>query len=149
MPTCHESVVVIAEGVSEYVYVRDSPAAPAPTPDAHAHRFTMVAGETLSGHRAVVSENGLAVYAEPLETNYFKSIGLTLGAAIEGSIVTVQAMGLITEPSWNWDTGAAIWLSQNGVLTQSVPTTGLQWRLGTAVSATTILWAPEGRPISI
>jgi len=122
---------------------------PAPTPDAYAHRFLVTAGETLSGHRAVVMYDGTAFYAQPELTSYFQTIAITLGAVMVGSTGTVQALGLLTEPSWNWDTTKAIWLAPNGVLTQTLPTSGLQWKLATALTQTTILWSPEPRPISL
>jgi hypothetical protein len=64
------------------------------------------------------------------------------GAALEGDSVTIQALGLITEPSWQWIPGP-LWLGSNGVITQTIPVTGMQWRLGTALTATTVLWEPD------
>ena len=136
-------IVVTVNELSGIVVVEDGVIVlPAPQPDAYAHRMTMTAGENLSGHRAVVTVDGQAFYADNQTIAHAGQLaGLTLGAALAGDSVTVQALGLITEPGWNWTPGA-IWLGASGVLTQSLPATGMQWRLGTALTATTVLWEP-------
>jgi hypothetical protein len=138
------SVVITVTEEPAQILVQDGyEVLPAPQPDAHAHRFTMPAGATLSGHRAVVSDNGQAVYADNLTPAHDGRLtGITLGAALAGDSVTVQALGLLTESSWNWTPGP-LWLGESGLITQTRPVAGMQWRLGTALSATTILWKPE------
>jgi hypothetical protein len=87
----------------------------------------------LSGHRAVVVENGLARYpVSPSE----RVSGLTIGAALASQAVTVITCGPITEPSWNWNPGP-VFVQANGVLTQS-PGGDLQ-EIGLAVTPQTLI----------
>jgi hypothetical protein len=137
-------IVITVEEEGALIIVQDGcETVPAPTPDAYAHRFLMTAGVTLSGHRAVISDNGIATYASQNNPAHDgKLAGITMGAALEGDTVTVHALGLLTEPTWSFTPGA-IWLGENGVITQTKPVTGLLWRLGTALTPTTILWKPD------
>lgn len=84
---------------------------------------TYVAGQTLSGHRAVVTDaNGLAIYADNQTAAHANmATKLTLGAALQGDTVQVQLIGRITEPSWNWVVGGTIYVGANGTLTQTPP----------------------------
>lgn len=83
---------------------------------------TVVAGETLSGHRAVVLHtDGLAYYASnDAPDDATRQVWLTLGAGIEGTSVQIQQLGVVTEPSWAWADGP-IFLGASGVLTQTPP----------------------------
>lgn len=109
---------------------------------------SLLSAHAVSGHRAVISDNGLARYADKDTPAHALLIaGITLQSATMGSAVQVQTQGIVVEPSWNWTPGS-IWLGNNGLLTQTRPTAGLLWELGTAYNATTILWEPD-MPISL
>ena len=138
-----EVIITVTEAPLSVIVKDGVTVLPAPQPDVYAHRFTLPAGEILSGHRAVISDNGLAFYADNQTLAHAGQLaGLTMGAALEGDSVTIQALGLITEQSWQWIPGP-LWLGSNGVITQTIPATGMQWRLGTALTATTVLWEPD------
>lgn len=99
--------------------------------------LTYPAGDNLSGHRIVLIENGAAIYADcstPGHVN--RALGMTTGAATLGADTTIQTGGEITEPLWNWTVDTPVWLSTNGLLTQTVPTSGFSLIIGIPVTET-------------
>lgn len=95
----------------------------------------VVAGETLSGHRAIRLSNGLAYYCDAANLAHAGTgIGVSTGAALIGETVNVQTLGTLSEPSWTWNDGP-IYVGTNGQLTQSI--TGLfMQQIGVATNAT-------------
>lgn len=96
------------------------------------------AGENLSGHRAIRVSSGLAYLCNGSESAQAgRCIGISTGAVIVGDAVTVQTVGVMTEPSWSWSEGP-VYVGVSGVLTQSL--TGLAYihQIGMALSATSI-----------
>lgn len=68
--------------------------------------FQRIAGEPISGHRAVRAVNGLIYYCDADDvTQAGECIGISLNAAVTGDSVTIQALGEVTEPSWNFSAG--------------------------------------------
>jgi len=98
------------------------------------------AGEALGGHRAVVlNAAAAAVYASnTVPEHLHKVLGLTTGAVILGAEATVQTGGEMTEPTWAWTLDAPIFLGENGLLTQTEPTTGFSLVVAFPVTATKI-----------
>jgi hypothetical protein len=102
---------------------------------------SITAGQELSGHRIVsVNEASLAIYADKdsLETVQ-QVLGLTTGAVSSGAVATVLPAGEITEPSWSMDPRAPVYLGNNGLLTQVLPTTGAILQIGVPLTATRLL----------
>lgn len=95
----------------------------------------VVAGETLSGHRAIRLSNGLAYYCDASNLDHAGTvIGISTGAALVGETVNVQTLGVLNESSWSWIDGP-IYVGTNGQLTQSI--TGLfMQQIGVATNAT-------------
>jgi len=104
------------------VEVEISTGVPVPGPAGPGLAATVAAGETLSGHRAVALHSDRRAYyaSNDQPTDATRQIWITLGAAIEGTDVQIQPLGIIVEPSWNWDDGP-IFLGTSGVLTQVPP----------------------------
>lgn len=106
-------------------------------PDAAGTNITKVAQGALGGHRVVYSSSVTQVaYAN--QSDYLQSIkivGITTGAAADGSAVVIQPSGVMVEPGWNWSAGD-IWLGSNGQLTQVQPTSGCLVRVGVALAPT-------------
>jgi len=95
--------------------------------------LAITAGEDLGGHRAVITSNGLAYYADntnPTHSN--RVIGITSGAVTVGGLASVITLGDITGLS-GLTPDDAIYLSAAGVLTQTVPASGFIQQLGTAI----------------
>lgn len=97
---------------------------------------TVEASENLGGHRVVTVEGYYA--SKDTDTDKFKILGLTTGAVSIGATATVQTFGRITESSWNWTVGDPVFLSTNGQLTQTIPTTGFRQIIGIPITTTTL-----------
>lgn len=97
---------------------------------------TVTALHSMSGHRVVSIFNNSASYTNRA-TDYNSRLGVTNGAANEGSPVVVTLLGPMTEPSWNFTPGA-VFVGDDGFLTQTIPT-GNIIRAGNATRATTMI----------
>lgn len=95
----------------------------------------LLAGTNLGGHRAVTSSALGVVYATGTSSNV---IGITTGSVLTGGIAQVQISGVLTEPSWNWALNLPIFVGDNGVLTQQVPSDGSLFIIGYPILATQI-----------
>lgn len=99
-----------------------------------------VAGSTLGGHRMVTTDaQGKLIYADssiPGHAN--KVMGMVINASTLDDVVNVYTTGTITEMSWSWDIDEPLYLSINGQLTQTPPTTGFLLIVGFAVTSTKI-----------
>jgi hypothetical protein len=97
------------------------------------------AGIVLSGHRMVVVEDGVVVYADCLTAAHGNVVlGMTIGAAMLGADATVQTSGVIEEPSWNWTLGVPVWLGENGLLVQVAPVAGFSLIVGFPIADDTL-----------
>jgi hypothetical protein len=99
-----------------------------------------LAGETLSGHRAVIlSATGAAYYADKNTLSHIGRVyGITVNAALVGGQVQLVRVGNVTESGWNWTPDVPVYLGANGVLTQVEPTIGFLQAIGIAVAPTTL-----------
>lgn len=90
---------------------------------------TMTAGSALGGHRIVAqspTNNNTVIYADASNSAHANLVfGMTLNAASSGGSVEVAVCGEFTEPTWNWTLGLPIFLSVDGTLTQTVPTSSV------------------------
>lgn len=84
----------------------------------------VVSGSNLSGHRIVyLDTNGDAQYASSNNLNHIgKVVGITTSATTTGSATEIRTMGKFEEPSWNFETGLNIYLGNDGLITQVIPT---------------------------
>ena len=101
---------------------------------------TRIASGNLNGHRIVYADSQSTVaFADASSYSQCRRvIGMTTGAANDGEPATVQFQNLINEPGWSWTTGADIYLTSNGMITETVPTSGNLMQIGVAVSPTAI-----------
>jgi hypothetical protein len=105
--------------------------------------LTAIAGEALGGHRAVyIAADGKAYYAGPT-THARLCSGITTGAASIGTTATIQTDGEIIEPSWSWIDSEVVWLAATGLLTQTVPTTGMAFQVGVPMGPTRLRIEPQ------
>ena len=101
--------------------------------------YTYVAGEIIGGHRAVIINNNLAYYTDCTNLDHInKPIGISSNASISGGNVTVVFYGEMEESSWNWDITKPIWISINGLLTQTPPETGFSCIIAMPIITTKI-----------
>lgn len=100
---------------------------------------TQIASESIGGHIVVyMSPTGVAIASSSVVNTANKILGLTSGSVVNGQPVEVVTSGTITEPSWSWTVGDAVYVSTNGTLTQTVPTSGYILQVGIATNPTTI-----------
>jgi hypothetical protein len=100
-----------------------------------------VAGEDLGGFRALVTDgSGQVVHATVARVLAGKEvIGVSTEAVVSGNLCTIGITGdEITELSWNWDTNKSIYVTGDGLLTQTVPETDFLLMVAVPLSPTTI-----------
>ncbi len=99
-----------------------------------------IAAVALAGHRAVVLDaQGEAQYADNTDlTHVDRVIGITTQAVVQGAQVAIQSVGRLGGLA-GLTPNTGIWLSTNGQLTQTPPTTGFAQRLGWADSTSSII----------
>ncbi len=134
-------VVLVIQPEIETTYITQPgiPGPPGPPGPPGGGSLTLTAAIDLSGHRVVVATPSGATYAEPTNPAHADAVvGLTLGAALTGSPVTVQAAGEVTEPSWNWTAGAVLYVGDGGVLSASPPSAGWVQPFAVALAPTKI-----------
>lgn len=101
---------------------------------------TVIAGETISGHRAVAILGGLAYLADPTNPAHgLAIIGVVRDAASIGNSCTYYTAGEITGGSFVSDTDYFVGLL--GTLSSTPSAVGATWmkRLGTTVSSSTLV----------
>lgn len=138
-------ILDILEQTTTLTISEADPGPPGPPGPGASITSTVIAGETLSGHRAVtVHLDGMAYYASNDDLgDATRQVWLTLGAALTGTDVEIQPLGVITEPSWNW-TDDPVFLGVSGVLTQVPPTSpAFMIQLGQPTGPTTLMFNPR------
>lgn len=97
----------------------------------------------VGGHRAVApGADGRVAHVSKGDILADSILGITTGAAASGQNATIAIAGELTEVSWVWTIGP-VWLGDDGLLTQVLATTGAIIRVGTAISADTIIIEPR------
>lgn len=96
----------------------------------------ITAGENLGGHRAVLATG---LYADSGALSTALVIGITTSATAIGETAALRVSGEVTEVSWNWDVSKPVYLGLTGLLTQTVPTTGVIVEIGKPTAATKLL----------
>ena len=66
-----------------------------------------------------------------------KIAGIAMNAGGIGDLINVQTGGTFREPSWNW-LSSPVFVEDEGVLTQTAPTTGYVVSIGRPIDSTTI-----------
>lgn len=106
------------------------------------------ADQAIGGHRIVkITPTGCDYADSSTISDLGKVIGMTQSAFSMGELVTIFTQTTITEPSWNWTLGP-VYLSTNGLLTQTAPTVGFLQQIGTALSPTELLLSFQ-QPIAL
>lgn len=104
-----------------------------------------VAEEIINSHRILVTtSSGTVKHANSsILLDAHRILGLSLTAATIGGNVRVLEFGTVSEVSWNWIVDTAMFLGEDGVLTQTSPTTGFTSVVGFASSATSLFIRPR------
>lgn len=103
-----------------------------------AESLMLTADVPIGGHRVVRATSTGCNYADSSDkTHIGKIIGITLAAYSQGADVEIHTHGEWPELSWNWALGP-IYLGTNGLLTQTIPTSGFVQQVATAIAPTRI-----------
>lgn len=98
-----------------------------------------IAGAVINGHRAVVTDNGLARHADKDNLDHFGRVrGISANAAAKDATVRIQVFGPMAEPSFTFTPGQPIFVGTDGHLTQTAPTSGWLQQVAVAETATRI-----------
>lgn len=93
----------------------------------------------INGHRVVVDTDSGVAYLSLLDLSHGERIlGISTNAAGVGDQVTIQYAGELINSGWNWIPDEPVFPTNNGLLTQTPPTTGFVCLFGFASSATSI-----------
>ncbi|MCZ7404485.1 MAG: hypothetical protein O8C67_06090 [Candidatus Methanoperedens sp.] len=100
-----------------------------------------VAGEALGGQRVVILHSDAKLYYadKNIPADFNRVLGITTDAVVSGDIPTVRCAGKMTEPTWSWDLDKFLYLSTNGLLTQTPPSSGFLLQMGYPLSTTSIM----------
>lgn len=97
------------------------------------------AGEVLSQYRVVYASGGKAYHADNTTFNTDdKIIGLVYNDAVLNEMSDVFIAGAIINNNWNFSDGR-VFLSTEGQVTQTLPSTGFQIQIGIAVMSNTMI----------
>lgn len=111
-----------------------------PTVQPYVYQVTYPAAEIIHGHRAVRIVSGGVLHASSAVVAHAQGLaGVSMNAASVGDPVTVRIMGQLSEPSWAWIDGRAVYVGIDGALTQTPPTAGYIREVGLAISAKSMI----------
>jgi len=102
--------------------------------------FSGVAAEDLGGHRIVVALGSQIAYADNTVASHSSIVtGITTQAVLSGEAVNVTISGEVSEGSWSWTLDKPIFLTANGLMTQTAPSTGFLLQVGYPTSTTSMV----------
>ncbi|AWY09385.1 hypothetical protein vBRpoPV13_28 [Ruegeria phage vB_RpoP-V13] len=104
-----------------------------PTNNSGTLDVTIIAQQVVNAYRAV-GYDGL--FTQPNADSLSRYAGVTRMATVIGDPIDVVRQGLMTEAGWNWTPNQPVFISANGVITQTVPVGTPIRRIGWAISAT-------------
>lgn len=103
----------------------------------------LISGAVIPAHSSLMfAADGTAILGDPTVQAYLWA-GLAAAAAPVGTAVQAVRAGVLTDPAWSWTPLAPLYATAGGLLSHTAPTTGAYHKVGAAVTATTILVAPE------
>ena len=112
-------------------------------PGASSAFISRIAESNVSGHRVVAASNdGRVSHVGKSDADAANIFGITTGAALATFAAIIIPLGLIEEASWAWTAGP-VWLGDDGMLTQTLPTIGLLVRVGMATAPSAVIINPQ------
>lgn len=102
--------------------------------------FSGIASVDLGGHRIVVAIGSQIAYADNTIPSHSSIVtGIITQAVTSGQAVNVTISGEVIEGTWSWTLDKPIFLGGNGLMTQTVPSTGFLLQVGYPTSTTSIV----------
>lgn len=103
---------------------------------------TLTADADLSALRLVAAdnENLKIVYADANTSTSYSVIGMTTASSLEGARVSILSLGHFYDANWTWDTNLnpTLYLSTEGYMTQTPPTSGISLVVGSVTGSTSV-----------
>lgn len=101
--------------------------------------YAATAGESIGSYKLVRIALGTVYLADKDNVAFVQNtLGLTTAVSTTGNPVTIQTGGEITNVGWSWVAGN-VFMGDSGELTQTPPTVGILHKIGTVLTATSIL----------
>lgn len=118
----------------------NTPGPQGPPGDTDAAVLLATSGATINALRVIKLENDLAYVADSsTAADANRVVGISVTAASNpGDQISVRTDGEMNDAGWSWTPGA-IFVGQNGVLTQTAPNVGFVLEVARARSATKII----------
>ena len=104
--------------------------------------YPCVSPIAIGGHRLVRFSSVIQILELADVPGALFLTGITVHAAGVGDPLDILLHGPITEPSWAFTPGP-VYATDNGLLTQTVPTQGVLLCVGSALDATTLFFCPR------
>ncbi|WP_157234706.1 hypothetical protein [Methylosinus sp. LW4] len=105
--------------------------------------IVLTAAAMIPGHRAIMLDaNGHAALADTSSPT-FVFAGISTTGANAGGQVNVAQSGLIEEATWSFEPLSPVFISTDGLLTQTPPTNGISQIIAVAQSPTSLLILPQ------
>lgn len=102
--------------------------------------FSGIASEDLGGHRIVVAIGSQIAYADNTIAAHSSIVtGISTQAVLSGATLNVTISGEVSEGSWNWSLDKPIFLTANGLMTQTAPNTGFLLQVGYPTTITSMI----------
>jgi hypothetical protein len=93
------------------------------------------AGENLSSGRVVIINSGSAFYFQPSNALHAgRAYAVTKTSGLTGANVTLQLVGEVSDPAFTFLSDSGLWVSANGQVTSTKPTSGLIQYAGVSVA---------------
>lgn len=130
-------VVVVKQPVTQVIVTEKQgpPGPPGPAGDAS----TLSAATTLSGHRVLaVNGDGQAIYAQHTDATALAVQGLSAQSGVAGDELVILKSGAMTWPAGGLTTGQPLFLTTDGHMSHTPPTSGWIRQMAVAVDADTI-----------
>ena len=101
--------------------------------------YAATAGENMGAYKLVRIALGTVYLADKDNVAYVQdTLGLTTTVSTTGNPVTIQTSGEVTDVGWAWAAGS-VFMGDSGELTQTPSTVGILQKIGTVLTATSIL----------
>lgn len=111
--------------------------------------LSIIAGETINSPRAIMIKNSQAFHFNPSdENNYHNFIGISNNSATKDSLVYIIKSGKLNSQN-SFIQDSTYWVGNNGLLTTTIPTSGIQLEVGYAIDNNNLFVTFENPIITI
>lgn len=106
---------------------------------AEALEYVYVAGASISMEKVLMLSSGKVIHFDPdNENNVGKIVGISTNSALINENVTVIAEGIMSSAGWGLSPDTVYYAGSSGVVTATLPASGIMIRVGVAVNTNTM-----------